>query len=163
MYYLQSRYFNPCVNRFINADEIDIITTMTSYDCNTNVFVYCNCDPINNMDRSGFVVTPANVIGAVIGGLIGALGGYFLSRWLADKLKLKGWKRTVFIVGITAIITAGAAVIGYFIGPYVQKIGKSIIQAIRGLAKGSCCFVAGTLGFLFVVASQLNVFAFLFA
>jgi predicted RNA binding protein YcfA (HicA-like mRNA interferase family) len=100
---------------------------------------------VNNVDRSGFVVTPANVIGAVIGGLIGALGGYFLSRWLADKLSLKGWKRTVFIVGITAIITAGAAAIGYFIGPYVQKLGKSIIQAIRGLAKGSCCFIAGTL------------------
>ena len=145
MYYLQSRYFDPEMGRFINTDEPDIITAVTTSDFHANLFAYCCNDPVDNVDRIGYVVSPANVIGAIIGGILGAVGGYFLSRWLADKLNLKGWKRTLFIAGITAVITAAAAVIGYFIGPYVQKVGQKIINALKNLIKTSCCFVAGTL------------------
>ena len=145
MYYLQSRYFDPEIGRFINTDEPDIITAVTTSDFHANLFAYCSNDPVDNVDRIGYVVSPANVIGAIIGGILGAVDGYFLSRWLADKLNLKGWKRTLFIAGITAVITAAAAVIGYFIGPYVQKVGQKIINALKNLIKTSCCFVAGTL------------------
>ena len=145
LYYLQSRYFDPEMGRFINTDEPDIITAVTTSDFHANLFAYCSNDPVDNVDRIGYVVSPANVIGAIIGGILGAVGGYFLSRWLADKLNLKGWKRTLFIAGITAVITAAAAVIGYFIGPYVQKVGQKIINALKNLIKTSCCFVAGTL------------------
>ena len=145
LYYLQSRYFDPEMGRFINTDEPDIITAVTTSDFHANLFAYCSNDPVDNVDRIGYVVSPANVIGAIIGGILGAVGGYFLSRWLADKLNLKGWKRTLFIAGITAVITAAAAVIGYFIGPYVQKVGQKIINALKNLIKTSCCFAAGTL------------------
>lgn len=110
----------------------------------TVTYTHIVVNPTNNIDRMGYVVSPANVIGAVIGGILGAVGGYFLSRWLADKLNLTGWKRTVFIVGISAIITAGAAVIGYFLGPYVQKVWQKIINFLKGLIKTHCCFIAGT-------------------
>lgn len=85
----------------------------------------------------------ANVVGAVIGGIIGLVGGIFLSKWLADKIGLKGWKRTIFIAGLSVIITAAAATIGYFIAPYLGSKAKTIIQGLRGIGKTSC-FVAGT-------------------
>ena len=50
LYYLQSRYYDPAVKRFINADALlgankDIL--------GNNVFAYCSNDPINYKDETG--------------------------------------------------------------------------------------------------------------
>ena len=134
MYYLQSRYYDPQISRFINADDVSMLGasgTALGY----NLFAYCENNPINNCDATGHVVTPANIIGAAVGIVLGAVGGYFLSRFLADKLGLKGWKRTVFVVGISAVISAAAGVIGYFIGPYIGKAFNSLISGLRSIFK----------------------------
>lgn len=127
----------------MNADIPESMILQGDNILATNLFAYCFNNPVMNSDPTGMVVTPANIIGAIIGGIIGAVGGYFLTRWMADRIGLTGWKRTVFIVGLTAVITASASVIGYFIGPYVSKAGKSIMNALRSLGK-TYCFVEGT-------------------
>ena len=99
-----------------------------------NLFAYCENNSVNNCDPTGYV-TPANIIGALIGLILGAVGGYFLSRFLADKIGLKGWKRTLFIIGISAIISAAATVIGYFIGPYITKAFKTVLNGLRSIFK----------------------------
>ncbi|MFZ2258134.1 MAG: RHS repeat-associated core domain-containing protein, partial [Clostridiaceae bacterium] len=51
LYYLQSRYYNPEIGRFINADNIenvDNINLLTS-----NLFAYCLNNPINMSDGDG--------------------------------------------------------------------------------------------------------------
>ncbi len=51
-YYLQSRYYNPTVGRFINADEIGYLGangTIPSY----NLFAYCENNPVNYSDPTG--------------------------------------------------------------------------------------------------------------
>lgn len=174
LYYLKSRYYDPITGRFLNADDTAILLMTSNISRNnnevpslgmSNLFAYCENNPIKYTDPDGYV-TPANVIGAVIGGIIGAIGGFFLTNWLADKLKLHGWKRNLFVWGLTAVITAAAAVIGYFIGPYVARIavklgrfvvnlvkkGKivfkrlssSVKSFVRTLIKHTCCFVSGT-------------------
>ena len=147
MYYLQSRYYDPEIGRWINEDNpmfLGVGGTTLSY----NLFTYCENNPVNYVDLTGYVVTPANVIGAVVGLVLGAVGGYFLSRFLADKIGLKGWKRTAFIVGISAIISAAAAVIGYFIGPYIAKAFKALLNGLRGLFKPKFGTQLGRLGTL---------------
>ncbi len=50
-YYLQSRYYDPEIGRFINADSYastDIVGLLS-----TNMFSYCENDPINRSDHSG--------------------------------------------------------------------------------------------------------------
>ena len=84
LYYLQSRYYDPFTGRFLNADIY--CDTGTSTPLSTNMFAYCENNPISNADEGGYIA--ANVIGAVIGGIVGAVGGYFLTNWLADKLNL---------------------------------------------------------------------------
>ncbi len=50
MYYLQSRYYNPQVGRFINADGyVSTGQDVTGY----NMFAYCSNNPVNRVDQSG--------------------------------------------------------------------------------------------------------------
>ena len=67
MYYLQSRYYDPEIRRFISADNI-IITGTPVENQNVNLYEYCLDNPVNFQDQSGhFAVT----IGA--GYLLGAI------------------------------------------------------------------------------------------
>lgn len=52
MYYLQSRYYDPQICRFINADSTDYLGatgTLLSY----NLFAYCENDGVNCLDATG--------------------------------------------------------------------------------------------------------------
>ena len=95
------------VRRFINADEAMFLGasgTVLGY----NLYAYCENNPVNYADNTGYVAT--NVIGAVIAGVIGAVG---------------------LLVGVTAVA------IGYFIGPYVAKAWSVWSSKLSGLIKGT--------------------------
>ena len=48
MYYLQSRYYDASVRRFINADT-SLYYSMLGY----NMYAYCNNNPVNYVDYTG--------------------------------------------------------------------------------------------------------------
>ena len=81
MYYLQSRYYDPEIKRFISADNI-IITGTPVENQNVNLYEYCLDNPVNFQDQSGhFAVTigAGYLLGAlVIAGVAGA--SYLLAR-----------------------------------------------------------------------------------
>lgn len=52
MYYLQSRYYDPTVGRFINADGIEWLGT-DGRILETNIFVYCKNNCTNKTDAVG--------------------------------------------------------------------------------------------------------------
>ncbi len=52
MYYLQSRYYDPQVCRFINADSTDYLGT-TGTLLSYNLFAYCENDGVNAIDATG--------------------------------------------------------------------------------------------------------------
>ena len=58
MYYLQSRYYDPQVGRFINGDSPDIITAIKVKNSD-NLYCYCSNDPVNETDECGNLIVRA--------------------------------------------------------------------------------------------------------
>ena len=56
-YYLQSRYYDPEICRFINADDVNYVDKDVSNGI--NIFAYCNNDSINNTDNLGTASSPS--------------------------------------------------------------------------------------------------------
>ena len=136
LYYLQSRYYDAEVGRFVNADDTNMLEMQLNSMFKDNLYCYCNSNPVNNYDPSGRIA--ANIIGAVVGGVLGAVGGGFLGKWLADKLNIKGAiKRKIFIGAVSLLVGASAAAIGYFIGPYIAKAWSYWRTTLAGLVKGT--------------------------
>ena len=79
-YYLQSRYYDPAICRFINADSYASTGQgLIGY----NAFAYCGNNPINRFDPTG----EFGIWGAVVGGLIGAVAGAISSAVTGGDIK----------------------------------------------------------------------------
>ena len=52
-YYLQSRYYDPEVCRFINCDDVNYIG-LTESEASYNPFAYCENEPVNSNDPVGY-------------------------------------------------------------------------------------------------------------
>lgn len=141
---MQSRYYNPELGRFISADKY----TSTGKDIlGSNMFVYCNNNPVMYIDPSGeipWLVIAVLFVPAIAGGIWGAFTdkklwttteeGYeltFLDRvnntiiGMSMGLLVSG--STLVLAGATATIVAGSAttIIPLFgmTGPQVVAIG----------------------------------------
>ncbi len=58
LYYLQSRYYDPQVGRFLNSDDVNYIGT-TESELSYNPFAYCENDPVNASDPTGTIKVPS--------------------------------------------------------------------------------------------------------
>ena len=67
-YYLESRYYDPAIGRFINADNF--ASTGTGF-LGFNMFAYCNNNPVCNCDSTGHFF---EAVGAFISNLLSNIG-----------------------------------------------------------------------------------------
>ena len=54
MYYLQSRYYDPQIGRFINADDVSLLGA-SGTALGFNLFAYCENNPITCIDIAGYL------------------------------------------------------------------------------------------------------------
>ena len=96
-YYLQSRYYDPEVGRFLNAD---VFVSTGQGLRGTNLFIYCGNDPVNRADPAGTMDTALPVW-----------------RFVLPKVGLSFGPIGAVVVGgvtlITAILTALGALTDY--------------------------------------------------
>ncbi len=57
LYYSQNRFYSPSWGRFINADDPNMLAKSQGEVFGANLFNYCNNDPVNNVDLSGYAPT----------------------------------------------------------------------------------------------------------
>ncbi len=50
---MNSRYYDPQIGRFINADDISILSEGKDFFNGLNLYAYCGNNPVNNTDESG--------------------------------------------------------------------------------------------------------------
>ena len=81
LYYLQSRYYDAEVGRFINGDDVEIVT-IPEQILQTNLFAYCGNDPINENDIYG------NAIGSILSKLFFGILMGFVKQIVADLIDL---------------------------------------------------------------------------
>ena len=98
-YYLQSRYYDPEIGRFINAD---IYTSTGQGLLGNNMFAYCNNNPTNAMDPSGHALVAVSVcfyddpsLTMFFGGGGGGGGSYAFAGFSAAKEKINKFNNFV--------------------------------------------------------------------
>jgi len=132
LYYLQSRYYNPTIGRFINADTY----ASTGHDIvGHNMFVYCQNNPTMYRDPNGqFSLLVIGVLAAfTIGGVIvGALSNEKLGP-TSDENKSQETEDS----SLTAGDRVGNALIGGLLGLAVGGAVVSVGGAIGTVAVGS--------------------------
>ncbi len=56
-YYLQSRYYDSTINRFINSDLYDMAGAASQISESSNLMIYCGNNPVNSFDEYGLSPT----------------------------------------------------------------------------------------------------------
>ena len=128
-YYLQSRYYDPEICRFINADSYT--STGRGY-LGYNMFTYCGNNPIPRADTSGdfwnFVI--GAVVGAVVGAVSTAVDAYKTGGGWHAFASGKTWAK----MGVSAAIGAGSGLVAASGIGFVGAIG---IGAATGFAEST--------------------------
>ena len=125
-YSLQSRYYDPEIGRFINADEPEVLFLTGGDLLGTNLFSYANNNPVMNYDPAGYFSIPTIIAGAVIGGFFGAAIEIALQIALGKTFSNLDW-------GFIGIEFVCGAITGAIIGCGLPAKSDSIARGVIGL------------------------------
>ena len=84
-----TRYYDPVVGRFINADTTDILTaTPDKPNHDKNLFAYCDNNPVVRADNGGefWHIIVGGVVGGLIGGAVKAISNIAEKKPITDGL-----------------------------------------------------------------------------
>ena len=144
-YYISSRYYDPEIGRFINADDTEYLGadgSVLSY----NLFAYCMNNPVNRFDVDGNWSLP-NWAKVAVGAV--AIAGLAVA--------------TVCTGGAAAVICGAAlsgAIAGGASGAVMGAVGGGISGGWQGALDGACSgFMSGTLigGVTGAASAGLNI------
>jgi len=128
-YYLQSRYYDPSICRFISADQYELIALLSGSLGSLNLYSYCNSNPIMYFDASGNFPILATILSiAALVGMGLTIGGVASGNNTLTAIGLT-------MVAIPALISGGMAIVAGVGGAtYLGIIGGGTVVA--GLGTG---------------------------
>ncbi len=136
-YRLDSRYYDPAIGRFINADNISLLTETPTALTDKNLYSYCDNNPVMRKDSEGEVWNL--VIGAGICGAISA--GFEIVNQIISDGKVSDWGAVgkSFVVGAVSSVVKSpliaAGISGVLDGVYdgFKSSGSGKERALVGL------------------------------
>ena len=131
-YFLQSRYYDPTVGRFINADGyVSTGQGISGY----NMFAYCGNDPVNRADDNGefWHIVGGAVIGATIS---------IVMKIVTNVASGESITSGLLTAGLAGAISGGLAASG--IGLVGQVVGNALISAGSNAVDQSVAIANGT-------------------
>ena len=129
-YYLQNRYYDPTISRFINADDPDTALSSPNEITDKNLFAYCDNNPVIRKDDGGEFWN--FVVGAVGGALFGGIGQVFSN--LASGKKWTEGLGTAIVTGAAsgALAASGVGIFGSIVGnATIAMAGNATNQIIK--------------------------------
>ena len=127
-YYLENRYYDPTIGRFINADVADTLTAEHQNFIQYNLYSYCFNNPVNLCDNNGewpdWATKAAIAVGAVL--------------CVAAVTVLTCGVGTATLAGAVAVGAAKGALIGATVGTVAGGgIGYATTGTLEGTLKGA--------------------------
>ena len=157
-YYLQSRYYDPAIGRFINADKPELV----DFNFSKNLFVYSGNNPTTLKDNEGtFAITAAVILTGVFCGLLsGGVSASVTAATGGDTTNIALSFASGFVSGaVLTIFPCTAALVGTAVlsgalstasDIHTQKKAGKDVNIGRSLLKGGgsaiCSFASGSWG-----------------
>ena len=105
-YYLQSRYYDPTIGRFLNEDDTAFLGASGTL-LGWNLFAYCENNVVNGSDPFGLFRISTQAAGAIIDLLVIVILPYLFTAFKATKLvawaKATRWFRKIYDKAIKAL------------------------------------------------------------
>ena len=132
LYFLKTRYYNPDSGRFISMDDVAYIDPETIGG--TNLFAYCNNNPVMNVDPNGTFL-----FGLFVGMLLGFTGSMVQDivddgELFNGSVKWHQYLGNIFISGgVGATIALGsAAIIAGLKSTAIQLVADGVSSLVTG-------------------------------
>ncbi len=130
MYYLQSRYYDLEIRRFISADDVNVLNVQDNlYD--KNLYIYCENNPIVRKDSNGKLWITAVAVGIATQYVGDVIGNVIEGKKGIDILRPSSSIGEYVAAGVTALIPGSG--LG---GAFVRNIAAEEIVRIERRIKG---------------------------
>ena len=132
MYYLQSRYYDPVICRFISSDVADVLTATSDALTDKNLYAYCDNNPVMRVDHNGefWLELGIMITGGAIGATVNVIASYAAEALTSDKPKLK-----------TLLVAAASGFVSGAISS--SSLGRAG-QIVAGAITGGLSYIADT-------------------
>jgi RHS repeat-associated protein len=136
LFYVGSRYYDPQIGRWINADDTGVLEVDQDSLIENNLFAYCLNNPAKMTDDAGEI---AWFVAAAIGGALFDTGAYMIGAALSgQKITWAGVGKAALVGAITGVAFGAAGKVATKLikgATTVAKTGKTTVYISKNANK----------------------------
>ena len=150
LYYVSSRYYDPETRRFVNADDVKVLTVEPGEMTEKNLYAYCNNNPVNFQDKEGEFALAAEGVWLTANILVNVGVSFLAAQVVGQKFTLKD-AAGIAVATIVSVVCkkallgalAGAVIMGGSTFIFSMDNGASKKNAlINGVTAAACSFIS---------------------